>query len=134
MDRDPLKTAVRTLARENRLGEGPKVCIRCGYADPLALIGVKIKWIRLHKNFLPPSLFENDHIVGRNHDPDFVFPICRNCHAEVTELRRRAGITMQFQPDRNEREALRLEALAFFHEDTAAALRRWATEKRSKSK
>ena len=134
MDREPIKTAVRTLARENRLGEGPKVCIRCGYADPLALIGVKRNWIHVHKNFLPQSLFEYDHIVGRNHDPDFTFPICRNCHAEVTELRRRAGITMNFQPDAREREALRLEALAFFLEIVAAALRRWAAEKRSRSK
>lgn len=131
MDHDVLKTAARKLGRQNRLGDGPKVCFRCGYADPF-FIPVKKKWIELHKDVLPRSLFEKDHIVGRNHDPDFTFPICRNCHAEVTELRRQAGISMQFEPDEQEREVLRLEALAFFHEDTAAALRRWAAEKRGK--
>jgi hypothetical protein len=34
------------------------------------------------------------------------------------------------EPDLNTREALRLEGLAEFHEDVAAALRRWAEEKR----
>src|SRR4051812_16589819 len=129
MDRDPIKTAIRNLARENRLGEGPKVCILCSYGDPLGLIGIKKDWVGRHKNCLPRNLFEKDHIVGRNHDPDFIFPICRNCHAEITELRRRAGITMGFLSDPKEREALRLEALAFFLEMVTAALRRWAAEK-----
>jgi hypothetical protein len=134
MDCDVLKTAARKLGRQNRLGDGPKVCFRCGYADPLALIPVKKEWIQLHKPVLPRTLFEKDHLVGRNHDPDFIFPICRNCHAEVTELRRQARISMQFEPDEHEREVLRLEALAFLHKDIAAALTRWVAEKRGKLK
>lgn len=134
MDRDVVKTATRKLGRQNRLGNGPKVCFRCGYADPLALIPVKTEWIELHKHVLPRTLFEKDHLVGRNHDPDLIFPICRNCHAEVTELRRQAGISMQFEPDEGEREVLRLEALAFLHETIAAALKRWVAEKRGKLK
>ena len=133
MDRDVLKTAARKLGRQNRLGNGPKVCFRCGYTDPLALIPVKKEWIELHKQVLPRSLFEKDHVVGRNHDPYFIFPICRNCHAEMTELRRQAGIRMDFEADEGEREILRLEALAFWHEETALSLRRWAAEKREKT-
>lgn len=134
MDRDVIKTAARKLGRQNRLGDGPKVCFRCGYADSLALIPVKKEWIELHREVPPRSLFEKDHLVGRNHDPDFIFPICRNCHAEVTELRRQARISMQFEPDEGEREVLRLEALAFLHKDIAAALTRWVAEKRGKLK
>lgn len=131
MDRSPVKTAVRKLRRQSRIGEGPIVCLRCGYADPASLIAVTTKWLESHKDVLPRSLFEKDHVVGRNHDPEFVALICRNCHAEVTELRRQAGIGMRFEPDKTRREALRLEALALFHEDTALALRRWASEKRN---
>jgi hypothetical protein len=91
-------------------------------------------WIESHKNILPRSLFEKDHLIGRNHDAHLVFPICRNCHGEVTELRWQAGIRMEFEPSRKEREILRLEALAFLHEDTALALRRWAAEKKGNAK
>jgi len=134
MDRDPVKTAIRTLERQKRLGEGPKVCFRCGYADPVSLLAVNAKWLRAYKHVLPHSLFEGDHCVGKNHDPHFLHLICRNCHAEVTELRLQAGISMQFEPDESTREILRLEALAFLHEDTAQALRRWAAEKRDTSR
>lgn len=104
----------------------------CGYAEPISLIPVNSAWLDSNKDFLPHSLFEKDHIVGRKHDPAFVTAICRNCHAEVTELRRQAGISMLFEPDQAKRDALRLEALALFHTETAEALRRWASEKRSK--
>jgi hypothetical protein len=130
-DNAQVKTAIRKLRRDKRLGEGPKICLLCGYADPISLISVNSAWLDSHKDLLPHSLFEKDHVVGRNHDPDFMAAICRNCHAEVTELRREAGISMRFEHDKDTREALRLEALALFHEDTALALRRWASEKRS---
>ena len=105
--------------------------MRCGYDEPIALMPAKPAWLGLHRDFLPLSLFEKDHVVGRNHDSAFLVAICRNCHVEVTELRRQAGIGMQFEADPVKREALRLEALALFHSDTAQALRRWAAEKLS---
>ena len=132
MDQAPRKTVIRRLRRDTRLGDGPKVCLLCGYSDPIALIPVDLKWVNSHRHALPRSLFEKDHVTGRNHDPEFVAGICRNCHAEVTELRRIEGITMRYEPDQSTREALRLEALALFSEAAAAALRRWASEKRSK--
>jgi hypothetical protein len=131
MDRHPVKTVIRKVRRDERLGEGPRVCMLCGYAEPISLIPVNSAWLDSNKDSLPHSLFEKDHIVGRKNDPTFVAAICRNCHAEVTELRRQAGISMLFEPDQAKREVLRLEALALFHAQTAEALRRWASEKRS---
>jgi hypothetical protein len=75
---------------------------------------------------LPRTMFEKDHVVGRAHDPEFTFPICRNCHAIITDERLRAGISMLPETDDNERAVLRLEALGLFEEKTAEALRRWA--------
>jgi hypothetical protein len=131
MDRNPVKTVVRKVGRDTRLGAGPRVCLRCGYSEPISLIPVKSAWLHSNKSFLPNKLFEKDHVIGRNHDPGFVVGICRNCHAEVTELRRQAGIRMEFESDKANREVLRLEALALFLTETALALRRWASEKRS---
>jgi hypothetical protein len=126
-DVDPSRTARREMNRLSRFGSGPLVCMDCGYADPVGLIPVTAEWLKAKG--VPSSLFEGDHAVGRAHDPEFIIPICRNCHAEVTENRLRAGISMRSEPDQNTREALRLEALALFHEKTAEALRRWAAEK-----
>jgi hypothetical protein len=134
MDRHPVKTVVRKVRRDRRLGEGPRVCMRCGYAEPISLVLIKSTWLDSQKDFLAHGLFEKDHVVGRNHDPAFVAAICRNCHAEVTELRRQAGISMEFESDKAKREVLRLEALALFLADAALALRRWASEKQSAKK
>ena len=131
IDCAPVRTAIRRERKHGRLGASAKVCLRCGYADPASLIPVSAAWIRSHKETLPHTLFQNDHGVGRNHDPRYMNAICRNCHGEVTELRRLAGITMRFQPDRELREILRLEALALLFKDTGSALERWASEKRT---
>jgi hypothetical protein len=132
IDRAAVKTVIRRVRRDTRLGDGPKVCFRCGYADPISLIAINANWLRSQGLSLPHTLQEDDHVVGRRHDIEFKVPICRNCHAEVTELRRVAGISMNFQPDQELREAQRLEALALFHTVTASALQRWASEKRTK--
>jgi hypothetical protein len=129
-DNDPSRTARRELIRLSRFCDAPLVCFLCDYADPVGLIPVTAEWLRA--NGVPSSLFERDHVVGRAHDPDFIVSICRNCHAEVTEGRLRAGISMRPELDQNRREALRLQSLALFHEKTAEALRRWAAEKLSK--
>ena len=130
MDRYPIRTARREMRRLARLGSTPLVCILCGCTDPVALIAATPEWLRA--NGVPSSLFEDHHIVGENHDGHFTHLICRNCHAKATEGFFRAGVSMMAEPDQNMREALRLEALAAFHEEAAEALRRWAAEKRSK--
>ena len=125
----PIKSAVRKERRHSRLASTAKVCPRCGYADPVSLIPVDTRWVHAHKSFLPRTLFEDDHVVGRNHDRAFVVAICRNCHGEITELRRLAGIGMEFEPDPEVREVLRLKALALQLKDSGSAIERWASEK-----
>ncbi len=126
IDSDPFKTARRSLRRRARLGAIPRACILCDCIDPVALIPVSKS--QLEAKGLPATLFEKDHIVGRAHDPEFTFPLCRNCHAIITDERLVVGITMLSEPDDNERAALRLDALALFEETVAEALRRWAEE------
>lgn len=130
MDADPSRTARREMRRLARLGSGPLVCFLCGYQDPVASIPVTEEWLKARG--VPSTLFDDDHVVGRAHDPKFIMKICRNCHAVLTEDRLRAGVSMTPAPDQNTREVLRLEGLAVLHERTAEALRRWAAEKRSK--
>jgi len=126
IDSDPFRTARRNLRRRARFGVSPKACILCPCLDLAALIsGTRSE---LEAKGVPRTLFEGDHIVGRVHDPKFVFSICRNCHALVTDDRLRAGISMLREQDHNERAALRLGALALFEETVADALRRWAAE------
>jgi len=126
VDSDPFRTARRNMRRRARFGSIPQACILCPCLDLAALIsGTRSE---LEAKGIPRTLFEGDHIVGRAHDPEFVFSICRNCHALVTDERLRAGISMLPEPDRNERAALRLDALALFEEKIAEALRRWAKE------
>jgi len=126
---NPFQTARRDSRRRARFGQKPQACIRCGYPDLVALIpGTREQ---LEAKGVPHTLFEEDHIVGRVHDPKFVFAICRNCHAVVTDERVRAAISMLPEPDPNVREVLRLEALALFEEKLAEALRRWAVECRT---
>jgi hypothetical protein len=64
MDRTPVSTAIRRVRRDRRLGEGAKVCLLCGYADPISLIPVGPAWIRSHKEAMPRSLFEDDQSAG----------------------------------------------------------------------
>jgi hypothetical protein len=126
IDSDPFRTARRNLRRRARFGQNPEACIRCGYLDLVALIPGTREQLEAQR--VPRTLFEGDHIVGEAHDPTFVFSICRNCHALVTDERLRAGISMLPEPDQNERAALRMDALALFEETVAKALRSWAGE------
>jgi len=101
------------MRRLKRLGPDP-VCILCGHANPFALIPVRRSWLEQH------------HVVCRQHDRDLTVPLCRNCHAEITELLLREGADTRFEPNRVVRVALMLRALAVFFEMLAPKLRRWA--------
>jgi hypothetical protein len=52
--------------------------------------------------------------------------LCRNCHAEVTEDLRQAGLNPTSESNATLRVSLMLEALSVFLEALAPALRRWA--------
>lgn len=125
-DRDPIGSAIRRTRRDERLGEGPRVCLLCGYAELEALIPVTLGWLRDHGISDLQRLLEDHHVYGKAHDPEFVVPLCRNCHAEVTEGLRQEGVSMLPEPNPVARVAIALDARAFFCEREAAALRRQA--------
>ena len=123
-DNNPIATARRRARHMARFGPGPLICILCGYPDPVALIPVTIRWLEDHG--VPRSLLEGHHVYYRNHDPDTIVPVCRNCHAELTEGTRQAGVNMHPEPNPVLRVALMLEASAVFHEKQADAERQMA--------
>ncbi len=124
IDKDPIKTAVRNVRRNQRLGEGEHSCLLCGYAEPEGLVAVNTQW--LESRGVPRRLLEDHHLVGWKRDGELTALLCRNCHAKATEGLLRAGISMQREPDPKELVAMMLDALAVFFEMLAAAVRRWA--------
>ena len=129
-DCEPVRTAVREARRRTRLGEQPHLCILCGETDPVTLIAKTREWLATRG--VPASVFEAHHVSGEAHDPDFTFPICRNCHAKAHEGLLQAGITLRPAASPWIRDALRLEAIAMFFEMLASACRRWASEIRNR--
>jgi hypothetical protein len=114
MDRNPVKTAVRSTRRKRRLGNGEHVCLLCGYSEPPALIPVTKKFL------------EDHHIVGWQRDSELISVLCRNCHALVSEDLLQEAIDMQRETNPNVLVASMLDALAVFLATLAAAVRRWA--------
>jgi hypothetical protein len=99
MDELPIKTARRLARRAEQLR-----CLQCGRK-----IGL-----------------EQHHVAGRNHDGEFVAPLCRACHAQVTENLRRADVDMRYESNSVERVGQALKATAVFLHMLAEALWRWA--------
>lgn len=99
-DENPLATARRATRRREQ-GR----CLICGRT------GVPI---------------EQEHTAGQNHDRDLTAPLCQPCHALLTEWRRRAGASMQRQPDSKKRVKFALKATAVFLHMLADAMSRWA--------
>jgi hypothetical protein len=62
------------------------VCALCGYANPVALIAAN------------KTLLEEHHVFGAAFDDGTRIPLCRNCHAEITEGIRATGVSMRPQP------------------------------------
>jgi hypothetical protein len=77
--------AKRRERRLQRLMTLPAVCIACGLPQVEALMDVPF-------SALPPEfrrrLMEYHHPAGRMVDPDWTVPLCKNCHAILTEVRR----------------------------------------------
>ena len=104
-DRDPRRTARRKVRRQERE--------RAGIAVPACLLCI-------HEH----------HVVGRNHDPDFVVSRCERHHRERHEVLLQSGISLTHERDAAVRIATALRALAL-HKRTesmseADALERWA--------
>lgn len=127
IDKDPINTAKKT---QKATGAVP-------YAQS-----------SLHSMWVPPSSFgwcdsglanaecipeagierfiELHHLDGWRHDPEFVVPLCPNCHAEVTEGLLQAGVSMKTEGDPINRVAVMLEAEAVCLESYTKAQRRKA--------
>jgi hypothetical protein len=100
IDENPIRTARRLSRRHEQ-----ERCLLCGRT------GV---------------LIELDHTAGQNHDAFLKGPLCRACHAAVTEFRLRAGADMRRQQNSIKRVGYSLKATAVFLHMLADAVRRWA--------
>jgi hypothetical protein len=125
IDSDPAKTAARENRRLERLGDGPHVCLICSETDPIVLTPTKAGW--LLEMGVPVRLLEGHHLYARAHDPDTIVPLCRNCHAKVTEGLLRAGVNMKPTPDEVTRLAEMLKARATFSRQMADKDDEWAS-------
>jgi CRISPR/Cas system-associated protein Cas10 (large subunit of type III CRISPR-Cas system) len=99
MDETPIQTARRLSRREEQ-----DRCTICGRKLPI----------------------EMHHVAGRNFDAELTGPLCKACHAQVTENLRRANVDMRYTPDSVERVRRSLKATAVFLRMLAEALWRWA--------
>lgn len=115
MDIDPLKTEVRRVRREDRLGKGA-VCVLCGEPELECLTDVSER------------LIEGHHPVGKAHEPDITVPVCQNCHLKLHEQMRREGADLRDQPTFLERLLQMLRSLAALFVMIGEALSRWAQQ------
>lgn len=81
----PMKTAARQAARDRRLGP-EAACMRCGIANRGTLLPVS------------RTLLEAHHVFERANDETLTVPLCRNCHAILTEGQRSAGLDFEAPP------------------------------------
>jgi hypothetical protein len=112
---DPIAAEARRAKRAERVGENA-ACILCGFANIAALTLVN------------RSLLEAHHIVGRENDDELTAPLCRNCHAEVTEGYRDAGVSLKKPPTFLHRLAAILRALGALFLALGQKLAAWAEQ------
>jgi hypothetical protein len=111
---DRIGREVRRARRERDLGENP-VCI-CGYSNPYSLMRGKRR------------LLENHHLFGKANDPDAIVILCRNCHGEITEANRDAGISMRKARNPSEKVITFLSCLKVLFQTLANACGRMIQE------
>ena len=117
MEDDPIKNEARRKRRERRFGPDAR-CILCGHANPSA-------FVRVTKEFL-----EAHHVVGRANDEGLLLPLCRNCHAYITEGYRDAGVSMNPPATVLHRLQAALKALGVFLPELGAKCGTWAFDLR----
>jgi hypothetical protein len=110
---DLLAIETRRGKRELLLGENP-ACFRCGHTNIDSLLLVSRSFLELH------------HVVGRANDGELTAPLCRNCHAELTEAYRDAGVPPNRPPTFLHRLAAILRALGALFSDLGKKLSAWA--------
>src|SRR5438477_5928465 len=80
-DTNPRRAARR--ARKKRRFPDGTVCVFCGFSNPDALIAVS------------RTLLEEHHVFGLCRDDDTRIPLCKICHALLTEDMLVAGVSMR---------------------------------------
>lgn len=100
-DKRPVERAIRRERRLQRLGSPAPSCVACGLRSVEALLGIPAV-------VLPPEvrrkLIEHHHPAGRKTESDWTVPVCRNCHALITEDRR--GYVLPEPPRTQEERAI----------------------------
>jgi hypothetical protein len=61
-----------------------------------------------------PLCIQSHHTAGRRHDPQLTAQICEMHHRAIHEQILRAGICLEYEPDRVKRVALALRAAAVY--------------------
>ena len=69
-----------------------------------------------------PFCMEDDHILGRNHNPNLVVEICQLHHAQLTEARLAAGAEMEEQRKPIKSVEMALRSLAVTGQASASAI------------
>lgn len=82
---DPIRTGMRSSNRARRFALNAS-CVRCGISEPETLVPVRRAFLEAH------------HVCGRANDDALTVPVCRNCHAVLTERQRAAGVTFEPPP------------------------------------
>ena len=110
---DPIRTDARRARRARLLGPGA-ACMRCGLATPETLIAAD------------RSILQGHHVCGRANDDGLTVPVCRNCHAILTEGQRAAGATLTEPPTVLHQIAAALVSFFAFLADLAERGMAWA--------
>lgn len=113
MTPDPIRADARRARRARLLGPGA-ACARCGVSTPETLIAVD------------RSILEAHHPCGRANDGGLTVPVCRNCHAELTEGQRAAGTSFSPPPTVLHQIAAALASFFAFLADLAERGMAWA--------
>ncbi len=101
--------------RMSQLGSD-ETCALCGYSDPAALKAVN------------RTTLEEHHPGGRKNDPEWTITLCRNCHARLTDLNLRYGVSMKEPKDDLERAQNRVRGCAVLLADASAQLDECSTQ------
>ncbi len=104
MPTDPMTTALRHSRRKRRFA-ADAACMRCGITELETLVPVR------------RSILEAHHACGRANDAGLTVPVCRNCHAILTERQQAVGVTFESPATLLHQIAAALTSLfAFLHD------------------
>jgi hypothetical protein len=100
-DHDPIRTARRSIRRQERESQG--------LAVPPCVLSI-----------------EEHHTAGRHHDAQLTVTLCQKHHREIHEKILRAGVSLTYEPNKRKRVAKALRAIAVYDHAEADAKERLA--------